>query len=290
MTVQEVLKKVREIEIKSLRKANAFFLGEYHSSFKGRGMTFSEVRPYQYGDDIRSIDWNKTAHFNEPFVKVFEEERELSLMLMIDVSASMDFGTQTQTKRETAAEIAATLGFSALKNNDKVGLILFSNEVHLFLPPKKGRMHLLRMIREIIHFEAVSSETNFNIALDFLLRTVKRKSIVFMLSDIPNVNFHKTLDIAGRKHDFTAIKLYDAREKEMPNIGFVKVKDLETGKSHYANTSTKQVRLHYGKYFHEMERDTESMFTQSRAHLIPLQPQEDYGRALVQFFRTRNTG
>ncbi len=287
MTVAEVLKKVREIEIKSLRKANALFLGEYHSSFKGRGMTFSEVRPYQYGDDIRTIDWNKTAHFNEPYVKVFEEERELSMVLMVDVSASMDFGTRVQTKRETAAEIVATLGFSALKNNDKVGLILFSSEVHLFLPPKKGRSHILRMIREIINFNPNSAETNFNISLDFLLRTVKRRSIVFMLSDFPNTEFKKNLEITGRKHDFTAIKLYDDKEEEIPNIGFVQVRDLETKKSRYANTQSQKVRDSYHKYYYQLEQRTQSIFRQAQSELLLLKPQQDYARMLMQFFKRR---
>ncbi len=287
MTIAEVLKKVREIEIKSLRKANAIFLGEYHSSFKGRGMTFSEVRPYQYGDDVRTIDWNKTAQFNEPYVKVFEEERELSMMIMVDISASMNFGTNTQTKRETAAEIAATLAFSALKNNDKVGLILFSDDVHSFLPPKKGRSHILRMIRDIIYFEPQSSETNFNLALDFLLRTIKRRSIVFMISDYPNTEFKKNLQIASRKHDLTGIKLYDEREIDMPNIGFVKVQDLETNKVQYANTSSKSMRIAYDKYYHLLEERTENIFRQSRSELLKLQPQDDYSKMLLQFFKSR---
>ncbi len=287
MTVAEVLKKVKEIEIKSLRKANAIFLGEYHSTFKGRGMTFSEVRPYQYGDDVRTIDWNKTAHFNEPYVKVFEEERELSMMLMVDVSASMDFSTRQQTKRETAAELVATLSFSALKNNDKVGLILFSDDVHLFLPPKKGRMHILRMIREIIYFDPLSSQTNFNISLDFLLRTVKRRSIVFMISDFPVTDFKKNLEIANRKHDFTAIKLFDEKEKSIPNLGFIKVRDLEYGTSRYANTQSSLVRKNYGKYYHDLEERTHNIFKQAQSQLIELKPQDDYAQQLVQFFRQR---
>ena len=218
MDTKALLKKVRKIEIKTRRLSDHVFGGEYHSTFKGRGMTFSEVRQYQFGDDVRSIDWNVTARYNEPFVKVFEEERELTLMLVVDVSGSEAFGTQTQFKREVLTEIAATLAFSALQNNDKVGLLLFSDQVELFIPPKKGRSHILRIIRELLEFEPQSLKTNISNALEFLSGVLKKKAIVFMLSDFMDQGYEKTLRIAAKKHDLTGIRVYDPVETKLPQF------------------------------------------------------------------------
>ena len=219
METKELLKKVRKIEIKTRRLSDNIFGGEYHSAFKGRGMTFSEVRQYQYGDDIRNIDWNVTARYNEPFIKVFEEERELTLMLLIDISGSEFFGTQNQFKREILTEIAATLSFSALKNNDKVGLILFTDEIELFIPPKKGRFHILRIIRELLEFKPKSKKTDINKALEFFSGVLKKKAIAFLMSDFISSDYEKTLKIAAKKHDLTGIRVFDRREEKIPNIG-----------------------------------------------------------------------
>ena len=245
METKEILKKVRKIEIKTRRLSDHIFGGEYHSTFKGRGMTFSEVRPYQYGDEIRSIDWNVTARYNEPHVKVFEEERELTMMLMVDISGSEFFGTNQQFKRDTATEIAATLAFSAIQNNDKVGLLLFSDQVELYIPPKKGKSHVLRIIRELIEFTPKSKETNINEALKFLSNVMKKKTIVFLLSDFMDDAYEQTLKIAGRKHDVTGIKIYDKHDEEIPNLGIVPMLDAETGKTQLVNTSSKSIRNNY---------------------------------------------
>ncbi|MDG2151875.1 MAG: DUF58 domain-containing protein, partial [Polaribacter sp.] len=219
METKEILKKVRKIEIKTKRLSNDIFGGEYHSSFKGRGMTFSEVRQYQFGDDVRAIDWNVTARYNEPYIKVFEEERELTMLLMVDVSGSELFGTSTQFKKETVTEIAATLAFSATQNNDKVGLVLFSDDVELFIPPKKGKSHVLRIIRELIEYKPKSKKTNISVDLRFLSSVLKERAIVFLLSDFMDDNYEKTLKIAGSKHDLTGIRVYDKHDEEIPNLG-----------------------------------------------------------------------
>ena len=245
MDTKELLKKVRKIEIKTRRLSDHVFGGEYHSTFKGRGMTFSEVRQYQFGDDVRAIDWNVTARYNEPFVKVFEEERELTLMLVVDVSGSEAFGTKTQFKRETLTEIAATLAFSALQNNDKVGLLLFSDQVELFIPPKKGRSHILRIIRELLEFRPLSFKTNISNALEFLSGILKKKAIVFMLSDFMDKDYEKTLRIASKKHDFTGIRVYDPIEKRLPNLGIIPIKDSETGIVKWVSTFPKKNRELY---------------------------------------------
>ena len=242
MDTKALLKKVRKIEIKTRRLSDHVFGGEYHSTFKGRGMTFSEVRQYQFGDDVRSIDWNVTARYNEPFVKVFEEERELTLMLVVDVSGSEAFGTQTQFKREVLTEIAATLAFSALQNNDKVGLLLFSDQVELFIPPKKGRPHILRIIRELLEFEPQSLKTNISNALEFLSGLLKKKAIAFMLSDFMDQGYEKTLRIAAKKHDLTGIRVYDPVETKLPNLGIVPIRDAETGAVQWISTFSKKIR------------------------------------------------
>ena len=251
MDTKEILKKVRKIEIKTRKLSDNIFGGEYHSTFKGRGMTFSEVRPYQFGDDIRNIDWNVTARYNEPFVKVFEEERELTLMLMIDVSGSELFGTEQQFKSELITEIAATLAFSALQNNDKTGLILFSDQVELYIPPKKGKSHVLRIIRELIEFQPKSLKTNISEALQFLSRVSKKKAIVFMLSDFMDKGYEKPIQIAAKKHDITGIRIYDKKETELPNLGYIMVKDAETGALMRVNTSSTAVRNEYAKQYRE---------------------------------------
>ena len=249
MDTKELLKKVRKIEIKTRRLSDNVFGGEYHSTFKGRGMTFSEVRQYQFGDDVRAIDWNVTARYNEPFVKVFEEERELTLMLVVDVSGSEAFGTKTQFKREILTEIAATLAFSALQNNDKVGLLLFSDQVELFIPPKKGRSHILRIIRELLEFRPLSFKTNISNALEFLSGILKKKAIVFMLSDFMDKDYEKTLRIASKKHDFTGIRVFDPIEKRLPNLGIIPIKDSETGIIQWVNTFPKKNRELYSKNY-----------------------------------------
>jgi len=288
MTTSEIIKKVKQIELKSLKKTNSVFLGEYHSSFKGRGMTFSEIRPYQYGDDVRKMDWNKTARFNEPFVKVFEEERELTLMLLVDVTASMNFGTSKQIKRETVAELCATLGFSAMKNNDKVGLILFSDKVDLFIPPKKGRSHILRIIRELIDFEPKAAEANLKNTLDFFLNTIKRKSITFLISDFETDDFSRELKIVSKKHDFTGIRIYDNKEKMFPNIGLARIRDMETGKLKWINTSSRKVRLNYEEYYRNLELNTKNQFKNAGAGFISFQNDEDYFKNLLNYFKSHN--
>jgi len=246
MDTKELLKKVRKIEIKTRRLSDHIFGGEYHSTFKGRGMTFSEVRQYQFGDDVRSIDWNVTARYNEPYVKVFEEERELTMMLMVDVSGSELFGTTNQFKKGIITEISATLAFSALQNNDKAGLILFSDEVELFIPPKKGKTHVLRIIRELLEFKPKSNKTDIAEALKYLTNVMKKKAIVFVLSDFIAEDYGHTLKITGNKHDVTGIRVYDEREEGIPNLGMVQMQDAETGTLQLINTQSKKVRMAYG--------------------------------------------
>ena len=244
METKDLLKKVRKIEIKTRRLSDHIFSGEYHTSFKGRGMTFSEVRQYQFGDDVRAIDWNVTARYNEPYVKVFEEERELTMMLMVDISGSESFGTKNQLKSEIVTEIAATMAFSATQNNDKIGLILFSDDIELYIPPKKGKSHVLRIIRELIEFQPKSRKTDLSQALKFLSATQKKKAIVFVISDfMVDDDYEKTLKIAGKKHDITGVRVYDIREEKMPNIGIVEMKDAESGELMTVDTSSKSIRM-----------------------------------------------
>ena len=245
MDTKEILKKVRKIEVKTRRLSDHIFGGEYHSSFKGRGMAFSEVRAYQFGDDVRAIDWNVTARYNEPYIKVFEEERELTMMLMVDVSGSEHFGTTEQFKKDTVTEIAATLAFSAIQNNDKVGLILFSNQIELFIPPKKGKSHVLRIIRELIEFSPKNKTTDIAEAFKFLSNVMKKKAIVFMLSDFMDDDYERTLKIVGNKHDITGIRVYDKYDEEIPNLGMVPMIDAETNSVQLINTASKTVRKRY---------------------------------------------
>jgi uncharacterized protein (DUF58 family) len=287
MDTKELLKKVRKIEIKTRRLSDHIFGGEYHSTFKGRGMTFSEVRQYQYGDDVRNIDWNVTARTNEPHIKVFEEERELTMMLMVDISGSELFGTEEQFKSEVITEIAATLAFSATQNNDKIGLILFSDEVELYIPPKKGKSHVLRIIRELIEFQPKSKNTNLAEALKFLSSVMKKKAIVFVLSDFIADDYDHNLKIAARKHDVTGIRVYDKHEETIPNLGMVQMQDEETGQLMLVNTTSKKVRNHYGKFYQEKVNYYNDSFTKSGAGAIDCRVDESYVKKLLGYFKRR---
>jgi uncharacterized protein (DUF58 family) len=288
MDTKEILKKVRKIEIKTRRLSDHIFSGEYHTSFKGRGMTFSEVRQYQYGDDVRAIDWNVTARYNEPFVKVFEEERELTMMLMVDCSGSEIFGTKNQFKNEIITEIAATLAFSSTQNNDKVGLILFSDQIELFIPPKKGKSHVLRIIRELIEFQPKSRKTDLTQALKFLSSVMKKKAIVFLISDFMVNDYEKTLKIAAKKHDLTGIRVYDEREKSIPNLGVVNMIDAETGETILVDTSSKSVRLAYEKEYADNVKYFSEMFSKSGAGVLSSRVDESYVTKLLGYFKARN--
>jgi len=284
MNTTAILKKVRKIEIKTRRLSDHIFSGEYHSHFKGRGMTFSEVRQYQYGDDIRSIDWNVTARYNEPYIKVFEEERELTMMLMVDVSGSEFFGSKNQSKIDVQTEIAATLAFSAIQNNDKVGLILFTDEIELYIPPKKGRRHVLRIIRELIEFEPQSSRTNITKAFEFLSKVMKKKAIVFMLSDFMDANYEKALKIVARKHDLTGFRVFDEREETMLNLGRVPLYNLETKKVELYNTSSKKRRLAYKANFLKNADYFKQQFARSGAGALSSRTDQDYVKSLLAYF------
>jgi uncharacterized protein (DUF58 family) len=284
MDTKELLKKVRKIEIKTRRLSNHLFSGEYNTTFKGKGMTFSEVRRYQFGDDVRAIDWNVTARYNEPYIKVFEEERELTMMLMIDVSGSGDFGTNLQFKKDTATEIAATLAFSATQNNDKIGLILFSDQIELYIPPKKGKSHVLRIIRELIEFKPKSNRTSVSEAFKFLSGIQKKRAIVFMISDFMAGDYQHTLKIAAKKHDVTGIR---EKERHLPNIGLVNMLDAETGEQRLINTSSKRVRTEYEKYYYEKVKYFQEVFTKCGAGMMSTRLDEDYAKKLLGYFRAR---
>lgn len=287
MDTKELLKKVRKIEIKTKRLSNHIFSGEYHSSFKGRGMTFSEVRQYQYGDDIRNIDWNVTARYNEAHVKVFEEERELTMVLMVDISGSEGFGSKSQFKKDIVTEIAATMAFSATQNNDKIGLILFSDNVELYIPPKKGRSHVLRIIRELIEFEPKSHKTDISQALKFLSGTQKKKAIVFVISDFMSENYEQTLKIASKKHDITGVRVYDIREEKIPNLGMVHMLDAETGKIQLVDTGSKTVRMNYEKHYHDRVNYFKDIFSKSGAGVVNTRVDENYVTKLLGYFKSR---
>ena len=285
MDTKEILKKVRKIEVKTRRLSDHVFGGEYHSTFKGRGMTFSEVRQYQYGDDVRAIDWNVTARSNEPHIKVFEEERELTMMLMVDISGSELFGTAEQFKKDTVTEIAATLAFSAIQNNDKVGLILFSDQIELFIPPKKGKSHVLRIIRELIEFKPESKKTDISEAFKFLSNVMKKRAIVFMLSDFMDDDYEKTLKIVGNKHDITGIRVYDKHDEEIPNLGMVPMLDAETNSVQLINTSSKTVRNRYKANALRLSDFYKSTFKISGAGAIDTRVDEDYVKKLLGYFK-----
>jgi uncharacterized protein (DUF58 family) len=288
MDTKEILKKVRKIEIKTRRLSDHIFSGEYHTSFKGRGMTFSEVRQYQYGDDVRAIDWNVTARYNEPFVKVFEEERELTMMLIVDISGSESFGTKNQQKRDMVTEIAATLAFSATQNNDKIGLLLFSDQIELFIPPKKGKSHVLRIIRELIEFEPKSKKTDLSQALKYLSSVLKKKAIVFLISDFMTKDYEHSLKIASKRHDVTGIRVFDQREESIPNIGIVNMLDAETGETLVVDTNSKAVRQDYEKYYRENVAYFRDIFSKCGAGTISSRVDESYVTKLLGYFKARN--
>ncbi|MGB0429058.1 MAG: DUF58 domain-containing protein [Bacteroidia bacterium] len=283
----EILKKVRAIELKTRGITNNIFAGEYHSAFKGRGMSFSEVREYQYGDDIRNIDWNVTARYKKPFIKTFEEERELTLMLLIDVSKSSYFGTKTQFKSELITEMCAVLAFSAIKNNDKVGLILFSDTIELFIPPKKGKYHILRIIRELINFKPTSHGTNLAEGLKFFTNVIKKRSIAFVMSDFMCDNFSEALSVACKKHDLTGIHVYDEAEKELPKVGLARLLDAETGSVRWVNTASKKVRDHFSDTFISNQKEIKSQFVKNRSDLLSIKVEDSYIKTLRQFFKRR---
>ena len=287
METKELLKKVRKIEIKTRRLSNNIFGGEYHSAFKGRGMTFSEVRSYQFGDDVRTIDWNVTARYNEPFVKVFEEERELTLMLIVDVSSSALFGTDSALKKNILTEISATLAFSALQNNDKVGLILFSDQIELYIPPSKGKIHVLRIIRELIEFKPHSKKTDINSALEFLNRVMKKKSIAFLLSDFISSDYEKSLKIVSKKHDLTGIKVYDKLEEFIPNLGLVQMFDQELGEIKLIDTSSSKIRKNYKNQMSLNFKKFNDVFTRNGAGTISCRTDESYIKKLLNYFKNR---
>tara|TARA_Y100000815_G_C13349488_1_gene503641 strand:+ start:8514 stop:9419 length:906 start_codon:yes stop_codon:yes gene_type:complete len=287
MDTKELLKKVRKIEIKTRRLSDHIFGGEYHSTFKGRGMTFSEVRQYQFGDDVRNIDWNVTARYSEPFVKVFEEERELTMMLVADVSGSELFGTDEQFKSEIVTEIAATLAFSAMQNNDKIGLILFSDGIELYIPPKKGKSHVLRIIRELLEFEPKSRKTDISQAIKFLSNVMKKKAIVFVLSDFIADDFRDTLKIAANKHDITGIRIYDRREEEIPSLGVVQVQDEETGELLLVDTASRSVRRNYSRFYSDKVDYFNETFQRSGSGVISVRTDESYVKKLLGYFKRR---
>ncbi|MCD8317597.1 MAG: DUF58 domain-containing protein [Paraprevotella sp.] len=289
MDTSEILKRVRQIEIKTRGLSNNIFAGEYHSAFKGRGMAFSEVREYQYGDDIRDIDWNVTARFNRPFVKVFEEERELTVMLLIDVSGSLSFGTVSQSKRDMVTEIAATLAFSAIQNNDKIGVIFFSDRIEKFIPPKKGRKHILRIIRELIDFTPESKATNIGEAIEYLTQAIKRRCTAFLLSDfIDRKDYQTALTVANRKHDVVAIQVYDRRMADLPDVGLMKVCDAETGPEQYIDTSSRKVRQAHHDWWKNRQNVLQTLFTKSNVDSVSIRTDQDYVASLMTLFAKRN--
>lgn len=288
METSELLKKVRHIEIKTRGLSNQIFAGEYHSAFKGKGMTFSEVREYNYGDAIRNIDWNVTARLNHPFVKVFEEERELTVMLLIDVSGSKNFGTQNRYKFDLMTEIAAVLSFSAINNNDKIGVIMFSDKVEKFIPPQKGRKHILRIIQEMLNFEPESKQTNVSAALEFLTSAIKKRSIAFIISDFIDADFQDALTIANRKHDVVALRLYDLRESELLPIGLVQMVDAETGTTQWVDTSSNAVRKAYNQWWVEQSEKVETSFKRSGVDFATIATNDDYVKPLIGLFKHRS--
>ena len=287
MDTKELLKKVRKIEIKTKRLSDHIFGGEYQSTFKGRGMAFSEVRQYQYGDDVRAIDWNVTARNNDTYIKVFEEERELTMMLIIDISGSNFFGSKSIFKNEYVTELAATLAFSATKNNDKVGLILFSDNVELYIPPKKGKSHVLRIIRELLEFKSKSKKTDINVPLKFVSNILKNKSIAFIISDFISKDYSNSLKIFSSKHDVTGIRIYDQTEVIIPNLGVIDINDNETGQRLTVNTGSKMVRKKYAEYYNSKRMEFAENFKMSGSGIIECNTQDDYQKKLLKYFKSR---
>lgn len=289
METSELLKKVRQIEIKTRGLSRNIFAGQYHSAFKGRGMAFSEVREYEFGDDIRDIDWNVTARYSKPYIKVFEEERELTVMLLIDVSGSRNFGTVNSMKKDIITEIAATLAFSAIQNNDKIGVIFFSDKIEKFIPPQKGKKHILYIIRELITFEPEDSSTDIAQVLKYLTNAIKKRCTAFVLSDyIDKNNYEHALVIANRKHDIVAVQVYDDRETEMPPVGLMKVKDAETGMEKYVDTSSASVRHAYRKWWERRQTDMDNAFKKCRVDSVSIRTDEDYVKGLINLFNKRS--
>lgn len=289
METTELIKKVRKIEIKTRGLSHNIFAGQYHSAFKGRGMSFSEVREYQYGDDVRDIDWNVTARFNKPFVKVFEEERELTVMLIVDLSDSLDFGTVKQTKRDMVTEIAATIAFAAIQNNDKIGVIFFTDKVEKFIPPQKGRKHILYIIRELINFEPSSKKTDIRVPLEFLTNAIKKRCTAFLLSDFVDENdYRNAMTIANRKHDLVAIQVYDRRLAELPKIGLVKMRDAESGSEIYVDTSSPKVQNAQREWWRNQCDKLDSTLKKSRVDSVSVRTDQDYVKALLNLFAQRS--
>ncbi len=287
METKELLKKVRQLEIRTRGLVNQVFSGEYHSVFKGRGMEFSEVREYQYGDDMRMIDWNVTARFNHPFVKIFEEERELTVMLVVDMSGSQFFGSQTALKRDIALELSAILAFSAMKNNDKVGLILFTDRIEKFVPPRKGRGHALRIVRELLSFEPTRPATSIRTALEYLNHVQKKRGIIFVISDFMDSGYEAALRIAGKRHDLIGVVLQDPRENELPDVGLMHLRDAESGAARIIDTSDARVRYIYKNSNQKLNEARQSLFVKSRLDDIKVRLDQPYLKPLIDFFRLR---
>ena len=288
MERSELLKKVRKIEIKAKGLSQDIFAGEYHSAFKGRGMTFSEVREYQYGDDVRDIDWNVTARQNRPYVKVYEEERELTVMLVVDVSGSKNFGAVGESKQEIMTEIAATIAFSAIENNDKVGVLLFSDKVEKFIPPQKGRKHILRVISELLSFQAENRGTDLNLALEYLTSAIKKRCTAFLISDfLDSRDYYKSMSIANHKHDVIAVQVYDKREAQLPNVGLVKVVDAERDTERWIDTSSRRVRQAYDRWWYQRQLTMNDILTRSNVDLAQVATDEDYVKSLMALFKRR---
>jgi uncharacterized protein (DUF58 family) len=289
METSDILKRVRQIEIKTRGLSNNIFAGQYHSAFKGKGMSFSEVREYQYGDDVRDIDWNVTARQNKPYIKVFEEERELTVMLLIDVSNSLDFGTVKQMKKDMVTEIAATLAFSAIQNNDKIGVIFFSDRIEKFIPPKKGRKHILYIIRELLDFKPESKRTDIKMAVEYLTNVIKKRCVTFMLSDfIDDNDYRNALTIANRKHDIVAIQVYDRRLAELPDVGLMKVRDAETGHEQWIDTSSAKLRNAHHAWWKERQVRLTETFTKSNVDSVSVRTDQDYVKSLLNLFAKRS--
>ena len=288
METSEILKRVRQIEIKTRGLSNNIFAGEYHSAFKGRGMAFSEVREYQYGDDIRDIEWNVTARFNKPYIKVFEEERELTVMLMIDVSGSREFGTVSRTKQEQITEIAATLAFSTISNNDKIGVVFFSDRIEKYIPPQKGKKHVLAIISEMLRFEPVQRGTDLNMAIQYVSNAQKKRCTAFLISDFcDSKEYQQALTIASSKHDLVAIQVYDPRERELPNVGLMHVIDAESGEERWVDTSSSRVRYAYANWWELMQSRMREAFLHSRVDNVSISTEEDFVPALLSLFKKR---
>ena len=287
MQIKDIVKKVKQIEIRTRKRTENTLMGQYHSAFKGQGMAFAEVRPYQFGDDIRRIDWNKTARFKEPYVKVMEEERELTMMILVDISASMNYGTKIQLKRELVAEISASLGFSAAGNNDKVGLILFADKVYKVIPPQKGRKHILAIISTILTADYVQAETNIDAALEYMMHVFKKKSLAFLFSDFADEFDEKLLKIASKKHQLLGLRVFDEKDNEIPDVGYAFFRDVETGKQIWVNTSSQRWRYNYAEAQKQKLRNLKDAFEKSSASFVEVNPEIDYTKILYSYFQKK---